>query len=680
MHQPITFHWNQWKNSLAPKHGLGKALQISKNGSSSYVIVTPKTPTSIETNAASLLSEYLKRITGALVIIRTDEHPPHPYEFCIGETNRHSTTETYGEDGYSIQQAHQSIYFHGGRGRGLINGIIAFLEEDLGCRWYTDGPCVIPHQSTLSLCVSSRTYTPKLKVRDPYYYVSFNGAWSLYNRTNAPDAPVPIELGGYHSYPTIGTNTDHIHKNLFVHTYHTLIDPELPEHDHPEYWMLNADGERVKHQLCETHPKVLQLVTENARSYLRAHPKASMISISKMDGGGTCLCHTCQQLNDRELSDSASLLHLVNHVAKHLEAEFPHVTFTTLAYLETISPPKFTSPHKNVAIWICNDLCSWPTPFKPVKDHPQLCDIIQDWSKICQRLYIWDYNVNFSHYCAPMPNMEVIAKNIRFWIDQGAEGVMTQGAFQCSGTERDWMRSWVISKLLWNPHADLQELMQDFIWGYYQEAAPYMLEYNELLERQYHKYGERMNTPQGIRFNMKSDFLTDGFIDKADALFEKALAAANNTQMVHRIERDYLSILYVKIQQWTGPSSEFYQSMIDQFETIARRESMTHTGETTDGPNLDRALTIWRDGMSDGLIKFSPNHTTFKDVIHLEVSTHMGAIYLTYTLDGSEPTAASPRVPESHIIIQESCTLKIGMFMLGSCVGNTISSRDYQKI
>ena len=54
----------------------------------------------------------------------------------------------------------------------------------------------------------------------------------------------------------------------------------------------------------------------------------------------------------------------------------------------------------------------------------------KQWSAVHDRIYVWDYNVNFSHYLAPMPNMDVIADNIRFWVENKAEGVMTQGGYQ----------------------------------------------------------------------------------------------------------------------------------------------------------------------------------------------------------------------------------------------------------
>ena len=112
--------------------------------------------------------------------------------------------------------------------------------------------------------------------------------------------------------------------------------------------------------------------------------------------------------------------------------------------------PKTVRPRKNVAIRLCNDAVgAWSRPFTPAEQ----CDVaklVSAWGAVHNRIYIWDYNVNFSHYLAPMPNLDVMAANIRFWIKNHAEGVMLQGGYQ-GPAERDQLKCWVTAKLLWNP-------------------------------------------------------------------------------------------------------------------------------------------------------------------------------------------------------------------------------------
>ena len=44
-----------------------------------------------------------------------------------------------GDEGYQIAVEGEHLLLRGGAGRGIVNAVYALLEEDIGCRWYTDG-------------------------------------------------------------------------------------------------------------------------------------------------------------------------------------------------------------------------------------------------------------------------------------------------------------------------------------------------------------------------------------------------------------------------------------------------------------------------------------------------------------------------------------------------------------
>src|SRR4029078_6039845 len=99
-------------------------------------------------------------------------------------------------------------------GRGVINAVFALLEEDLGCRFYTADSIKLPKGTTLSVRQVARSYVPKLRLRDPFYQVAFDSAWSLRNRTNAPHAAVSEELGWRIDY-----------HGVVVYTHDKMITP-----------------------------------------------------------------------------------------------------------------------------------------------------------------------------------------------------------------------------------------------------------------------------------------------------------------------------------------------------------------------------------------------------------------------------------------------------------------------
>jgi hypothetical protein len=327
---------------------------------------------------------------------------------------------------------------------------------------------------------------------------------------------------------------------------------------------------------------------------LRAKPDARVISVSKTDGGRTCQCETCKALDTEEGSEAASNLYLVNRVAEAIEDEFPRVTVSTLAYLETASPPKTIRPRDNVAIRLCTDRCMWAHPFTAARESDVFAPMMETWSAVHDQIHIWDYEVNFSHYPAPMPNMDVVADNIRYFVDHNATGVMLQGAYQARGAERDAMRSWVMAKLLWEPSRDVWALMHDFVYGYFGKAAPPIWEYNLMLRQAGIDHADTLAAPEGgIRYKMDHPFLSDEFINSAADLYDRAEQLAGDDEaLLARVRRDRLPIMYVKLVRGPDYVGAGYGDLIDQFEATAGEAGLTHIYEGA--PDVAAKIEAWR--------------------------------------------------------------------------------------
>ncbi len=566
----------EWQNALKPVGAAAGEMVLVKDGEALRPIELGANATPIEKNAATELQHWIEQITSVRPEITTTQSGPGV---------RLHTDPALGEEGYRISVDGDDLVLAGGTGRGVMNAIFALLEEDLGCRFYTSDFAKLPKNHTLIVNPVPRTFIPKLRLRDPFYVCAFDAAWSLENRTNAPHANVSEEDGGHIDYD-----------GLFVHTHAKLLTPDKYFHDHPEYFALNAQGKRYPHQLCATDPEVARIVTEAVLRRLRKHPDTEIVSVSKNDNPGTeiCYCERCKKIRAEEGSDMGCQLVLVNAVADAVAKEFPHVTVDTLAYLETLPPPKHARPRPNVAIRLCNDhVGAWTYPFTPAEECP-VAQSIANWSKIQKRIYIWDYTANYAHYLLPMPNVDVMAANIRFWIDHHAEGVMLEGG-NAGPSEADQMKSWVTSKLLWDPSRDEKALVQDYIWGYYGNAAPVLAEYEALLEslRQTHT-AEMAKPPSGIRYPPSAPFFTKEFAEQATAIFERAKKlAGNNEPLLRRVERAELPILYLKC--WRGPkfAGATYAQDVADFERIAHREGVSVLKEGK--VNIDSVLKTWKD-------------------------------------------------------------------------------------
>ena len=241
-----------------------------------------------------------------------------------------------------------------------------------------------------------------------------------------------------------------------------------------------------------------------------------------------------------------SRLAFVNYVAEKIEPEFPHVAVDTLAYQYTRKPPKTLKPRPNVIVRLCSIECNFREPL----DHPSnaaFADDIRGWSKLCQRLYIWDYTTDFAHYVQPHPNWYTLEANLRFFHANGVRGVFEQGAYQSHGSEMAELRAWVLAQLLWNPQQDGRALIHEFLEGYYgPEAAPHLRRYLDLMHDASKGHNLTCYSPTG------APHLQFKPLAEAEKLWQQSeAAAANSPDFLERIRLGHLAVRYVWLSRWT---------------------------------------------------------------------------------------------------------------------------------
>ncbi len=175
------------------------------------------------------------------------------------------------------------------------------------------------------------------------------------------------------------------------------------------------------------------------------------------------MCEPCSRV---EAEDGASglLLQFVNAVAEGLEEDFPDMTYDTLAYHYTQPAPKYTRPRDDVIIRLSSIGCSFRTPFSEDRDdnprHNQFREDLVGWSKMSNRLHVWDYGVNFTYHLLPHPNLRTFAPNFRFLLNHSVTGIFEET--DTPGTELPELRYWLLGQLLWDPYQDTQALIESF--------------------------------------------------------------------------------------------------------------------------------------------------------------------------------------------------------------------------
>ncbi len=489
------------------------AVTLADHGKSRYQIVIGTNAIASERYAAEELQRYVQKISGVTLPIVTDDSRPGTREIILGD-NEHLrrlgtnyNVAALSAEGFILRTDGKRLIIAGGKPRGTLYGVYELLEQKLGVRWFTPDCETVPQTNRLVVPSLNETHVPALEYREVYWTEALHDAdFAARHRLNGNNYPLKEKHGGRGEvyFP-------------FVHSMDSLIPPSLYA-THPEYFPL-IHGKRVNGyvQRCLSNPDVLKLAIKQVRQWIKEHPEATIISVSQNDAGSWCQCDQCKALDDAEGSPSASLLRFVNAIAEDIEKDYPNVRIDTLAYQYTRKPPKTIRPRANVIVRLCSIECCFAHPLETCESaaNRSFRNDILAWEPIAQKLYIWDYTPNFANYVQPFPNFAVLQPNVDFFARHNVHGVFEEGNYSSGGNgELGPLRTYVLSEVLWNPKADTQQLISEFINAYYGKAAPNVLAYVNLLEAQ-------VRAPEvhaHIYDSPKAAYLNEPFLRAADAL------------------------------------------------------------------------------------------------------------------------------------------------------------------
>jgi len=627
-------------------------LDLTTDSQTDYTIVIPAKPTAITRRAAEELQYWLRRVTGADFAIQPDSSPLQPREISVGQTNRLAGVSPHAlatagleavdrlpAEGYAVIVDGERLLLTGDGTMSPLIVVMAFLEEDLGLRWYEpepgagdwkkqsaalagkrwpEGTVRVPAQPTLRLGVVPRGATPGFPIRVLRWERSLR-PWAIRNRLN----------GGYASQ---WGQRGYVTGKLSSHTFHTLVPPETYFAEHPEWYSLvNGKRQWKEGQLCLSNPEVAATASGTLAAILASTPAAQrstrqLVSISVMDHEGDCECAACQARATELGGRSGLVLEFVNRVAERLAPDFPRVTLTTLVYRQSKQPPvEGMRAHPNVAIRFCTDFgASFTWPYHSLRDDhlPDIRDQrdwFDRWQTISPRIHTWIYPHQYRHTLVSMPSLEPVAENLRFFHERGVESAYVQ---QMPGHDlgREPLRFWVFAKLLWDPSLDVDELVQDFVWGTYGKAAPAVLEYERFLAEQYAAYGDFDRRRNWVYPIHNESMLKHDFGPRAREILGRAFAAADTPEVARRVEQLLAGVVYAEsvqlfMQMRDGdapPDVERYEAVTDELADLCRRLAIKNVG-FYDGKNTIQQSAAWLAALRTERDKRLSHLTEFED-------------------------------------------------------------------
>lgn len=588
----------------------------------------------VDTSTRAVAEDFaamLYQISGATFPIVTDDSDPVDHEVVVGHDNRRSAaidTTDMAIGAYTIRTVGTKLLIGGPPPRGTINGLYGFLQDHLGCRFFTPGVTYIPRLPTIRLGAIEDRQTPAFRWRSMNPPMHWDAAWTVRNRLNEAktyggatslqalmDDPRAYTLGNYYA----------------AHAF-SYIPRELYD-EHPEFYM-EQEGKRVCHEnpneraYCVSNHDFARYMAARITPGLRPDDPPRRVGLGHADNGNYCRCSVCSTYYET-LGIAGTYLLFNNLVAREVAQREPRVTVGVLGYGLTFAPPSFRIQPNLFPTWCPISAC-YAHGFDECAANRErnLLGQLRQWLDKTEQLGIWYYHSQ-ADSLMPHPHVYAMQKNMHIFRAMGVEGVFIEDATGAGVRRHDesdgdkllpaygdaerngyftvaWgsshLQSYIGARLLWNTDADVTTMIRAFCAAYYGPAADVLADYfttTQSIEAYERTLGTTFGAYPGVHLSgSRAPLLKASEIRRLDERFDAAEAAvADDAVLLSRVQMARLS-LQLAILCFMPPEDPLRTKAYGPF--FARMEAMgfpslARTGVTPQRRTIEELKVLFAD-------------------------------------------------------------------------------------
>jgi len=508
---------------------------LVERGAPRCVIVVDQNASPVVLETAHDLSDILWKMSGARVPVASER--PRGRVILLGkdEQDRNLTRLEYHawRDGNVLHLSGSTDY-------GTVNAVYAFLENELGCRWYTPDSLGehIPTRRTVAV--------KNLDMRD------------------APDFAT---IGRFGSHRQPGAGVRWLRRNRLLgfpvyfasHNWDNIVPRDLFD-SHPEYFALLGSGRSTK-QLCTTNPAVIESAVVRVRRFFDERPDYASYSLSPNDNTSFCRCPNCLAL-DAELgvdpfaeggSITDRLMVFFNRVAEQVAVTHPDRRLSSYMYLNYTAPPRVVIPHPMVLPELVHtpwEFCQHHSIDDPeCERNRRFAKYVRGWCKATDSFTWYDY---WGHWylCGFMGLVGNIRRDIGYMDRYGLMGI------QAESHEQWWTQTlniYVPVKLGWDRNADVDAIVSGFYRNMFGPAAASVARFGAMFEHLV------TSVPKDAARDFEQAFLLGftpafhaqarGLLDEANrALATASIAPGERQKITERLRRYRYGLLLTEMQ------------------------------------------------------------------------------------------------------------------------------------
>ncbi|MHB8900774.1 MAG: DUF4838 domain-containing protein [Thermoguttaceae bacterium] len=488
----------------------GEDLTLVADGKAQAVIVVADKPSPAARQATELIRTVVARSSGAMLAVTSESKltqariedgkllagaggTPVSAFVLVGESRLTeqlgATSEGLGPGGILLRTYPNALVLLGADEKtpadtdGTRYAATTFLEDALGCRFLWPGELglVVPPHPTIRVSPVDHRFTPPIgqrKIRNSHYNDRIQAGLDYLGLTKAEldEVEAAVKTEDWFGWQRLGGSVGITAGHAFGYTW------EKYHREHPEWFAMQPNGSRnlanlspERARLCKSNLELIDALARDKIEELR-RTGGKAVSLCPNDGGAAtfCQCPDCKKLDPPEgrpvlLWDRVSkppgdfayvsltdrMVWFWNRLAERIGKEYPDAWLGVYAYSVYKAPPLKEKLHPNLAVGFVGVNYAIET------DRQQARADWQAWSKMASKIY-WRPNLLLFGRRTGTPAVYVhkLADDLRYFAERSLVGTDFDSCTHNWATEG--LNFYVLSRLLWNPQADVDAMIDDY--------------------------------------------------------------------------------------------------------------------------------------------------------------------------------------------------------------------------
>lgn len=515
---------------------------LANNGVTEYKILIPAASSETDKQAANELAEYTRLSAGAKLPVVSDANYDKSGAYIsigrttmLAESNFGTDYSTLNGDGFVLKTVGKNVVIDAGTDRGFLYGAYEIIEKVLGVRFLSEDETYVPKASKVILNEMDITSAPAFRMRvylnSPTFLMDTDMEYISHTRTVYDWLDIPENYGGVALTSKRGNNTHNARFYVPAEKYGTrdfysgeFLTEEEGYEAHPELWwikpgsaapMYEAGGENSgitlnwlsgvteDGKLDESMEiSTAKVVIEEMKKDALANPKAEFFVIEQEDMG---VIMDSDHPLVKKYTAAGVLVRFCNVVATELQKWADEtqngrkINLVTFAYQQTQAAPvkevdgkyepidQTVVPVDNLYIRMAYTSAMY-FPYDDVRQPDEVKYTIAKWASICNHFWFWGYDAVYTDYISYAPTLGQAYGTVQLLRRIGVQYVLMESSHNAPNDWQASIKSYVWSKLLWNPDQDVATLVAEYLEGYYGPAAKYVRAMMNLFDAHFANY------------------------------------------------------------------------------------------------------------------------------------------------------------------------------------------------